>query len=157
MKIDKSKLQIRKANRGDLDIITKFNIFGAQETTGKSPPIKEIEEGVSFVLRGHQDFYLVAEYEGDYVGQCKVHHHWYDWYDALFWWIEHLYVAEKYRRNGIATLFLDEVVRLAEENGFVKNVLLHVYKDNQPAIKTYQKWGFDLHDNKLMYWGVGSG
>ena len=154
MEIEKSQVVFRKANRKDLDIITKFNIFGTEETTERSPPIKEIERGVSFVLRGHHDFYLMAEYNGDYLGQCKVHYHWYDWYDALFWWVEHLYIAKQHRRKGIATWFLDNVVQLARENGCVKNVLLHVDKNNYPAIRMYEKYGFDPHGNKVMCWGM---
>ncbi|WP_019502194.1 GNAT family N-acetyltransferase [Pseudanabaena sp. PCC 6802] len=157
VEIDKTKLIIRKGNRNDIDAITKFNIYGSEETTNQSPPVDDIKVGVSFVLRGHQDFYLVAKYENEYVGQCKVHHHWYDWYDASFWWVEHLYVAKKYRKQGIASMILDEVSKLAKENGYVKKILLHVHQDNHLAIKAYEKWGFDIHDNKLMYWSITNG
>lgn len=133
---------ISRAKRIDVDTISLFNLHGAKESTGKDLDPDQVRAGVSQVLRGHPDFYLLANVNAQPVAQLKVHHHWYDWYDSLFWWIEHVYVKPAYRRMGISQKLIDHVKGLATENGDVKGLLLHVSKDNLKAISSYEKFGF---------------
>lgn len=142
-KITPPKLTIHRAKRADVDTITTFNLNGARESTGKNLDPEQVRAGVSQVLRGHPDFYLVASVKGKPVAHLKVHHHWYDWYDSLFWWIEHVYVEPEFRRMGISQRLVEHVKELAHESGDVKTLLLHVSETNSKAISSYKKFGFE--------------
>ena len=137
------KLTIHRAKRADVETITNFNLNGARESTGKDLDPDQVRAGVSQVLRGHPDFYLIAAVDGQPVAHLKVHHHWYDWYDSLFWWIEHVYVAPAFRRMGISQRLVKHVKELAHESGDVKVLLLHVSETNAKAIASYKKVGFE--------------
>jgi GNAT superfamily N-acetyltransferase len=135
-------ITIHRAKRSDVDTITTFNLNGAKESTGKDLDPDQVRAGVSQVVRGHPDFYLVARVEGQPAAHLKVHHHWYDWYDSLFWWIEHVYVVPEFRRKGISQRLVEHVKELAHESGDVKVLLLHVSENNLKAISSYEKFGF---------------
>lgn len=47
-------------------------------------------------------------------------------------------VREQYRKSGLATVLLDNVIRHG------KNVMLTVLKNNTPAINLYKKHGFEI-------------
>ena len=134
---------ICRATRANADIVTEFNLLGAKESANRDLDREQVRAGVLQVLKGHPDFYLLAQANGDYIGQLKVHHQWYDWYDSLFWWIEHVYVDPKFRRTGVSQKLLEHVWQLARANGDVKELLLHVSSTNTKAITSYQKFGFD--------------
>ena len=148
--MERSDLTIRKATRKDVEAVTRFCILGAKGTTNKDLNEEDVKAGISFVVREHPDFFLVAKKGNEYVGQLKVHVHYYDWYDATFWWIEHVYVDENYRRQGIARFMLDFVVELAKEHGYVKGLLLLVSKSNKAASRLYNEFGFEPSMLQLM-------
>ena len=140
--ISSLNLSIHRAKRNDADTITSFNLKGAKESTGKDLDPDQVRAGIAQVLRGHPDFYLIATVDGHPVAHLKVHHHWYDWYDSLFWWIEHVYVEPDFRRLGISQRLVEHVKELARASEDVKVLLLHVSEANSKAIASYEKFGF---------------
>ena len=52
-----------------------------------------------------------------------------------------LMVAKDYRRRGIGRAFLDQAVEWAQGAGVTK-LELHVFPDNEPAIRLYETFGF---------------
>lgn len=61
--------------------------------------------------------------------------------ETLEAYLGNLYVLEKYRRQGIARALVNEAFQFTQNRGFEK-VVLHVGKDNIPAIKLYEECGF---------------
>lgn len=57
------------------------------------------------------------------------------------WYINTLGVAEEYRRQGIGRSLLELAAKRALQNG-IQCLSLHVYENNEEAIKLYQSYGF---------------
>ncbi|OVA08352.1 GNAT domain [Macleaya cordata] len=58
-------------------------------------------------------------------------------------YISNLYVAKFARRQGIASNILRFSIESAKSNG-VKQVFVHVHRENKPAQELYQKMGFQI-------------
>ena len=56
-----------------------------------------------------------------------------------------VWVAPKYRGAGLAARILDTVIHWGKENGF-RTILAGVTKDNERALRFYQKHGFEVTD-----------
>ncbi|KAK9502810.1 hypothetical protein O3M35_011514 [Rhynocoris fuscipes] len=65
-------------------------------------------------------------------------------------------VSENYRRNGIASLLLDNLVShlTAPENCECKALFLHVLTTNKPAIRFYENRKFRLHSFLPYYYSI---
>lgn len=136
-------LKIRKANSSDIETIAQFNINMAMETENKELPRPIITKGVETMINNpHLGFYLIAEIDGIIAGSLMVTTEWSDWRDGLFWWVQSVYVIEKYRRQGIYSALYNYVKELsASEN--VCGFRLYVEKENIIAQKTYEKLGME--------------
>jgi ribosomal protein S18 acetylase RimI-like enzyme len=56
--------------------------------------------------------------------------------------IEDLYIRPEYRKSGIGTEIINEVIRLARKDGLCR-IILQADKDNQPALNFYRRYGFE--------------
>ena len=52
-----------------------------------------------------------------------------------------MYVEPAYRGQGVNKLIIEKLVEWSREKG-LKEIRLHVYSDNLPAIRAYEKVGF---------------
>ncbi len=57
-------------------------------------------------------------------------------------WIEDIFVAEEYRRHGIASAAIGLAENLLKERG-VKGVSMDVVPDNLPALRLYHRLGYN--------------
>ena len=57
--------------------------------------------------------------------------------------INGLVVKEEYRRRDIGTMLVEHCFKYLKGNG-IDSALLHVFHDNTPAIRLYEKLGFEL-------------
>lgn len=57
-------------------------------------------------------------------------------------WIEDIFIAEEYRRQGIASAAIGLAENLLKERG-VKGVSMDVVPDNLPALRLYHRLGYD--------------
>lgn len=57
-----------------------------------------------------------------------------------------------YRRFGIGTVMLEHVLKICEKDGNFNNVFLHVQVNNEGAIKFYEKFGFEIVEQKQNYY-----
>ncbi|XP_063992976.1 N-alpha-acetyltransferase 60 [Diachasmimorpha longicaudata] len=76
--------------------------------------------------------------------------------DSLVGYILSLGVRRAYRRNGIASLLLEQLLAhvTAPERLSVKAVFLHVLSSNAPAILFYQRCHFRLHSFLPYYYSI---
>lgn len=76
--------------------------------------------------------------------------------DSLVGYILSLGVRRTYRRNGIASLLLEQLLAhvTAPERSSVKAVFLHVLSSNVPAILFYQRCHFRLHSFLPYYYYI---
>jgi GNAT superfamily N-acetyltransferase len=144
-------VQVRRARASDQAILVDYNSRMAWETEQKQLDAEALTRGVAAVL-GNPDkgFYLVAERDGDVVGQLMITREWSDWRNGDFWWIQSVYVREDARRLGAFRLLYQEVERLAREAPEVIGIRLYMEKDNQRARQTYASLGMHETDYVLF-------
>lgn len=137
-----SPIVVREATLADHATICAFNQAMAEESEGRILDEETLARGVRAVLedpgRGR---YLVAEREGQVVGQLMLTYEWSDWRNGLFWWIQSVYVAPEARRSGVYRALHERVLSLAGESGEACGVRLYVEQDNHVARATYERLG----------------
>lgn len=57
-----------------------------------------------------------------------------------------------YRRLGIGTIMLEHVLKICDMDGNYDNVFLHVQVNNDGAIRFYEKFGFEIVEEKKNYY-----
>jgi GNAT superfamily N-acetyltransferase len=146
-------LTIRRGEPRDAAVLVEFNRRMAWETEHKPLDPAVLARGVERVFTDPaKGFYLVAEADGDVVGQLMVTYEWSDWRDGWFWWVQSVYVREDRRRAGVFRALHAEVMRQARTAGNVVGVRLYVEKENERAQATYRHLG--MGDAGYLVWEV---
>jgi ribosomal protein S18 acetylase RimI-like enzyme len=134
--------KVRRARPHDAAVIAEFNRFMAQETEHKELDAVVVARGVARVFDDPgREFYLVAEADGEVIGQLMITYEWSDWRDGWFWWVQSVYVRADHRRRGVFRSLYDEVLQEAQAAGDVVGLRLYVERDNARAQATYQHLG----------------
>ncbi|WP_340679863.1 GNAT family N-acetyltransferase [Paraglaciecola sp.] len=145
------QISIRVANRQDLAALVNFNQSMALETENKKLDSDVLNKGVGALMADpNKGFYLVAEQNAQVVGSLMVTTEWSDWRNAVFWWIQSVYILPQNRRQGIYGLLYSKVKELAEQDGNVCGLRLYVEKENVIAQRTYEALGME-QSHYLMY------
>ncbi|MGQ9608629.1 MAG: GNAT family N-acetyltransferase [bacterium] len=135
----KNKINVRLAKEEDIDYIVKFNKEMAFETEGIILSYPKLKDGVTAVFKDkNKGFYLVAEIDGNLVGQALITSEWSDWRNAFFWWIQSVYVVPEHRRSGVLRSIFDQIRSISEQNSNVCGLRLYVEKNNFIAKKAYE-------------------
>ena len=151
METNLEPLKIRRASALDLDAVVAANLAMALETEGKVLDRETLRSGVESVLgNAGLGFYLVAEREGQVVGQLLITTEWSDWRNAYFWWIQSVYVIPERRRQGVYRALYDQVILEAKQAGNVCGVRLYVDQENLIAQRTYEHLGM-AHSHYRLY------
>jgi ribosomal protein S18 acetylase RimI-like enzyme len=144
-------LHIRPAEPRDLDVITRFNAALAQETEGVRLDPERLRRGILALLKDPQKgFYLLAEEEGEIVGQVMVTFEWSDWRNGVFYWIQSVYVRPDRRRQGVFRALYRRVETTARERPGVCGLRLYVDRDNVRARQTYRSLGMSGANYDVM-------
>jgi ribosomal protein S18 acetylase RimI-like enzyme len=143
------QLNIRVAQDKDISALVEFNQNMAFETEQKHLDSEVLSKGVgSLVADANKGFYLVAELDDQVVGSLMVTTEWSDWRNAVFWWIQSVYIVPNFRRRGIYGQLYAKVKALAEEQGNICGFRLYVEKDNTVAQSTYTALG--MHESHYL-------
>lgn len=141
---------IRPATHSDIETIARHNAFMALETEHKHLDMTTVATAVKAALDDpSKGFYLVAEENGEMVGNLMVTYEWSDWRNCNMWWIQSVYVNAEFRRKGVYRALYEETRRRAKDAG-AKIIRLYVEKQNITAQKTYQALGMQ-EGNYLLY------
>ncbi|MGO4894064.1 GNAT family N-acetyltransferase [Flavobacterium sp. W21_SRS_FM6] len=145
------QLNIRVADENDIPSLVEFNLNMAFETEQKRLNTKVLTSGVSALVKDvNKGYYLVAETADQVVGSLMVTTEWSDWRNAVFWWIQSVYIVPEHRRKGIYAQLYTKVKELAKTQGNICGFRLYVEKENVVAQQTYQALG--MHESHyLMY------
>ncbi len=136
-----SEIRIRAAGPEDLKSVVGFNAAMAWETEAKTLDQSLLRKGVAAVLRDESlGFYVIAESDGEVAGQLLITFEWSDWRNALFWWIQSVYVLPQYRGRGVYRALHAHVSREAESRGAC-GLRLYVDQDNATAQQVYASLG----------------
>lgn len=135
-------VRIREARATDAKLIAEFNRRLAKETESKALEKSTVLSGVQALLDApEQGRYYVAELGDELVGQLLLTYEWSDWRNGRFWWIQSVYVAANYRRQGVFTALYGHVEKLAREDPSVCGLRLYVEEHNAGALRTYRALG----------------
>lgn len=125
------------------------DIIGADQVVYMLKKYQTAEKIMSDINNGVYIYYL-AEYEGDNAGYCSVGFDAND--DRLF--LSKLYVKKQFRKRGIASAFMYEIKRFAQEKE-LSMIWLTVNKNNKSSIEAYIKIGFKITGDIMTDIGCG--
>ena len=135
-------ISIRNAAMTDAAIIASNNSFMAEETEGRTLDPDIIGPGVGALLADPgKGRYWVAESVGQIVGQLMVTYEWSDWRNGRLWWIQSVYIAPDFRRQGVFSALYHHVESLAAAEPEVCGLRLYVEDNNHLAQQTYEALG----------------
>jgi ribosomal protein S18 acetylase RimI-like enzyme len=125
---------------GDADILARFNIELARESENLILDPATVKAGVEALLRDlGKGTYFVAESGGEVIGQLMITHEWSDWRNGDFWWLQSVYVRSDFRRRGVFLALFDHILAAAKRRGDVVGIRLYVEKNNDRALKAYER------------------
>ncbi|MBC8214973.1 MAG: GNAT family N-acetyltransferase [Candidatus Marinimicrobia bacterium] len=134
-------MNIRFATPNDIDFIVRANQEMALETEDKPLDQHTVRAGVSAVFQQKSETrYLIAEVDGNPVGNLMITKEWSDWRNGYFWWIQSVFIQSEYRRKGVYKRLHANVKQLAKDNNAC-GLRLYVDKNNSIAQKTYESLG----------------
>ncbi len=149
------EFNIRQAVVDDGETITRFNAAMALESEGISLDRATLRSGVDAALVDEtKAFYLIAEADGNPVGQLMVTTEWSDWRNGWIWWIQSVYVKPEARRQGVYRRLYERLTDMAGARGDIRGMRLYVMRENRVAKRTYEALGmshseYDLYETEL--------
>ena len=150
-----AELNIRQGGIDDGETITRFNAAMALESEGVSLDRATLRAGVEAALVDDaKAFYLLAEADGEPVGQLMATTEWSDWRNGWIWWIQSVYVKPESRRQGVYRRLYQRLMEMARARGDIRGMRLYVMRDNWTAKRTYEALGmshshYDLYETEL--------
>ncbi len=132
----------------DIDSIVQFQADMAMESEGCVLDKEKVTKGVTAaMLDDSKGIYCVAKYEGRTIGSLMITREWSDWNNEWYWWIQSVYVAPEYRRQGVYKAMYLKVKDAAKESN-VSQVRLYVDKTNLSAQQAYRNLG--MHESHYL-------
>ena len=150
-----AELNIRRGTTDDGETIARFNAAMAMESEGVSLDRAILRAGVDAALADEaKAFYLLANSDGDPVGQLMVTTEWSDWRNGWIWWIQSVYVKPEARRQGVYSRLYQRLTDMAKTRGDIRGIRLYVMRENWLAKSTYESLGmshshYDLYEVEL--------
>ncbi len=144
-------MKIRRAEIKDIETIVKFNAAMGYETEGLQLDLIVLRKGVHNILSDEsKGFYILAELDGNVIGQTMITFEWSDWRNGFFWWIQSVYVLPENRKSGVFKSIYKHVHEIASADKNVCGLRLYVDRKNEQAKKAYENLGM-LHSHYEMY------
>ena len=123
-------------------MVADFNLRLAEESEDLHLDPARVQAGVAALLSDPaKGLYFVAEIDGEVAGQLMITYEWSDWRNGNIWWIQSVYVKEKFRRRGVFRALFGYLENLAREQKEVCTLRLYVHGDNAAAQRTYELLG----------------
>jgi len=133
---------VRPASPTDLDVLVEFNAALARETENRALDVDTLRRGVGALLADEgKGRYFVAEREGAVAGALCITYEWSDWRDAVFWWIQSVYVRPQAREQKVFATLYRFIEQAARDTAGVCGVRLYVDHDNVRAQSVYSALG----------------
>lgn len=141
---------ITKGQIEDIEIIAQFQVDMAMESEGAILDKETVTNGVTASMNDeNKGSYYVAKVDGKVVGSLMLTREWSDWNNGWYWWIQSVYVAPEYRRQGIYKSMYHAVCEDAKKRN-VAQVRLYVDRTNSRGQKVYSSLGMQ-ESHYLIY------
>jgi ribosomal protein S18 acetylase RimI-like enzyme len=129
--------------RGDADVLAQFNVALAKESENLVLDPARVKAGVATLLDDPaKGTYFVAEAGGAVIGQLLITLEWSDWSNGDYWWLQSVYVRPDCRRRGVFQALCEHVIARAKGRADVASIRLYMEKNNDLALKAYDRLGF---------------
>ncbi len=143
------QLTVRKAVLTDLDVLLGFEqgIIQAErpfDSTLDKDPISYYD--LKLLIKAEDAEVLVCEVNGHIVGSgyAKVMEAKPYLDHNAYCYLGFMYTVPSYRGKGVNAVIIDGLKKWALTRG-LNEIRLTVYTDNEPAIRSYEKAGFEKH------------
>src|ERR1041385_5579327 len=118
---------VRTATMEDAEFLVRGNAQMALETEALTLDLDRLRRGVQAVFDNPaRGFYLLAEANGQPVGQMLITYEWSDWRNGVFWWIQSVFTVPEWRRRGVFRAVYTYAETLARQQGNVCGLRLYV-------------------------------
>lgn len=142
------KIEITKGQIEDIEAIAGFQVDMAMESEGTLLDKDTVTRGVAAAMNDEQKgCYYIARVDGKAVGSLMLTREWSDWNNGWYWWIQSVYVAPDYRRQGVYKSMYQTVCADAKAKN-VAQVRLYVDKTNTRGQKVYALLG--MHESHYL-------
>ena len=132
------KIHVRNYCSDDLKDVKEI-LFEYPSPTGKVWSESLVEEMLSDALKEQPDGVFVAEINGEVVGFAIIMYR--NWFDIAY--LDYIQVKTEWLNRGIGHKLIEKCMDWAREKG-ARIVYTETGKDNERAIKFYQKHGFQI-------------
>ncbi len=127
----------------------------AWETEQRKLDPQRVFNGVNALLDNpSRGTYFLAETPDPGVpavaGQLLITHEWSDWRNGDFWWIQSVYVSEKFRGHGVFRALYHHVRDLARQQQNVCGLRLYMDVHNETARRAYERLGMKCTDYQVF-------
>lgn len=141
---------ITKGQIEDIENIAQFQVDMAMESEGTQLDKDIVTKGVSAAMADeNKGLYYIARVDGKAVGSLMLTREWSDWNNGWYWWIQSVYVAPDYRRQGVYKSMYQAVCTDAKQQN-VAQVRLYVDKTNNSGQEVYSSLGMQ-ESHYLIY------
>jgi GNAT superfamily N-acetyltransferase len=144
-------IQIRKSTPDEISAIVRLmRDFAEYEDLGDYCDITE--ERLFDVMFGDEAFVegLVAFHEEQPVAYAMFYPYFASFRGQCGYFLEDIYIADDYRRNGLGEAMVRIIARLAKQRGF-ERIDFQVLEWNTPAVKFYEKLGAIRDDSERHF------
>lgn len=145
-----ASLRVRDAGEEDIPALVEMIMAEAREAEGRALDPAVVTAAVTAALRDPTLARTWLLCDGDErLGAIAALREWSDWRNAAYWWIQFAYLVPAARGRGLFAVLLDRVVAEARAAG-APELRLYVHRDNQRAIRAYQRVGFETRPHLIM-------
>ena len=151
--MNQTDFHIRLAEPRDLESLVTYNMALAAETEDRQLERSLLKSGVEAVLAdSSKGFYVVMEHRptGEMIGQLLITFEWSDWRNAVFWWLQSVYVHKDWRRQGVFKTLYDYVLAEGKHRGNVAGIRLYVEQNNAVGQGVYAHVGLAAAPYKVF-------
>lgn len=144
-------IQIRKSTPDEVPAIVRLmRDFAEFEDLGDYCEINE--DRLLDVMFGDDAFVegLVAFHQGEMVAYALFYPYFASFRGQCGYYLEDIFIAEEFRRNGLGEAMVRIIARLAKQRGF-ERIDFQVLEWNTPAVKFYEKLGALRDDSERHF------
>ena len=144
-------IQIRKSTPSEVPTIVRLmRDFAEFEDLGEYCEITE--DRLFDVMFGDDAFVegLVAFHQGEAVAYALFYPYFASFRGQCGFYLEDIFIAEDFRRNGLGEAMVRIIARLAKKRGF-ERIDFQVLEWNAPAVKFYEKLGALRDDSERHF------